>query len=312
MEHFKNIMFEKGRKNKINKKVISSRVIKKFLNLIDRGYSIDYCLEKFSPYKKELGPYSHILKNLKNLGNIKNNKKLEDSILEKIYKNSEQTDQIRESNYNVRRIRVRPAFLKPVIVFLSIFMFFSLSFAGTIYASANSLPGDVLYNVKKTYENVQIVFTPYANEGKLYLKFLNKRIDEASALLNRTGTIDEEIIESLLSEIDYNYGKCMEHKSFGKNEGKRIGSRINSLRVIFHRRRGYQNENNDQNLEQQQNGDTQNNTQQIEDTSKNSEQYQGGNNQNINQQQNNNNQDIETQLDNGDKTENGNQNRNGQ
>jgi len=253
-----------------------------------------------------------ILKNLKNLGNIKNNKKLEDSILEKIYKNSEQTDQIRESNYNVRRIRVRPAFLKPVIVFLSIFMFFSLSFAGTIYASANSLPGDVLYNVKKTYENVQIVFTPYANEGKLYLKFLNKRIDEASALLNRTGTIDEEIIESLLSEIDYNYGKCMEHKSFGKNEGKRIGSRINSLRVIFHRRRGYQNENNDQNLEQQQNGDTQNNTQQIEDTSKNSEQYQGGNNQNINQQQNNNNQDIETQLDNGDKTENGNQNRNGQ
>jgi len=53
LEHFKNIMFEKGRKNKINKKVISSRVIKKFLNLIDRGYSIDYCLEKFSPYIKK-------------------------------------------------------------------------------------------------------------------------------------------------------------------------------------------------------------------------------------------------------------------
>ena len=260
----------------------------------------------------------HIIINLKNPGSIKNNKKLEDSILEKVYKSSTRPDKIHEDNYDVRRIRVRPVFLKPVIVFLSIFMFFSLSFTGTVYASTNSLPGDVLYNVKRTYENVQIAFTPYANEGRLYFNFLNKRMYEADALLDRAGTIDEEIIESLLGEIDYNYAKCIEHNSFGKNDSKRIGRRIDSLRETFHRRRGnkynssYSNGTSNQNLDQPQNNTTQNTTKQIDDNSQSSEQYQEGNNQNMNRQQNNNNQDIETQLDNGDKTENGDQNRNGQ
>lgn len=199
-------MFEKDRKNKIN--------------------------------EKELEPYLNVLKDLKNLEYIWNNKKLEDSILEKVYKSNIHPDKIYGDNHDIRRIRVRPAFLKPVIVFLSLLLFFSLSFAGTVYASAGSLPGDALYNVKRTYESVQIAFTPYANEGKLYFNFLNKRIYEVDTLLNRAGTIDEEIIENLLSEIDYNYDRCMEHNSFGENNGKGIGRRIDDLRETFHRRRG--------------------------------------------------------------------------
>ncbi|MFA5014410.1 MAG: DUF5667 domain-containing protein [Actinomycetota bacterium] len=293
-------MSEKDRKNKIDKKTKGSKVIKKFLNLLDKGYSFDYCLDRFSPYKNELEPYLNILKDLKNPGNIKNNKKLEDSILEKVYKSNIRLDKIYGDNYDIRKIRVRPAFLKPVIVFLSIFMFFSLSFAGTIYASANSLPGDVLYNVKRTYEDVQIVFTPYANEGKLYFNFLNKRIYEADALLDRDD-IDKETIENLLGEIDYNYAKCMEHNSFGENEGERIGKNINGLRETFQKRwhnspnsNGQKANDGNQNMEQQQNSTTQNIEQQIDDTGQNLEQYQDGNNQNMNQQHNNNSQDTGT------------------
>ncbi|MBU4449807.1 MAG: hypothetical protein KKE35_00750 [Actinobacteria bacterium] len=242
---------------RINNKAINDKVIKKFLNLLDKGYGLEYCLEKFSPYRKDLESYLKILKGLENLGSIKNDEKLEDSILEKIYQSNNQPGKIPENNYDVSRIRVRPAFLKPAIIFLSVFVFFTLSFAGTVYASESSLPGEALYSVKRTYEDAQIVFTPYSNEGKLYFSFLNKRIFEADNLLNRDDAINEEAVENLLGEIDFNYGKCLEHKSFGKNDGERIGKFINGLRETFQKRRGAncnsygQQANDNQNLEQQ-------------------------------------------------------------
>ncbi|MDD5622559.1 MAG: DUF5667 domain-containing protein [Actinomycetota bacterium] len=284
-------MFEKDRKNK---------VIKKFLNLLDRGHGIEYCLKKFPHYRKDLESYLQILKSLENAGDIKDNKRLEDSILEKIYKSSTRSNKIHENDYNIGRIRVRPAFLKPVIVFLSVFMFFSLSFAGTVYASSNSLPGDVLYNVKKTYEDIQIAFTPYANEGKLYFNFLNKRIYEADSLLGRDN-IDKETIEKLLGEIDYNYAKCMEHNSFSKNEGERIGKNINELRETFQKRwhkspnsNGQKANDGNQNSDQTQNNTTQNTTEKINNNVQNSEQYQNDSSQNMNHQHGNNSQDTGT------------------
>jgi len=275
---------------RINNKAINDKVIKKFLNLLDKGYGLEYCIEKFSPYRKDLESYLKILKGLENLGNIKNDEKLEDSILEKIYQSNNQPDKIPEN---------KPAFLKPAIVFLSVFVFLSLSFAGTVYASESSLPGEVLYSVKRTYENAQIVFTPYSNEGKLYFNFLNKRIFEADTLLNRDDAINEETVENLLGEIDYNYGKCLEHKSFGKNDGERIGKHINGLRETFQKRCGIncnsngQQANDNQNLEQQQGNTNQNMNQQQGDNNQNPEGQSDSGNQNYNgQQESNSSQDL--------------------
>ena len=53
---------------RINNKAINDKVIKKFLNLLDKGYGLEYCLEKFSPYRKDLESYLKILKGLENLG----------------------------------------------------------------------------------------------------------------------------------------------------------------------------------------------------------------------------------------------------
>ena len=265
---------------RINNKAINDKVIKKFLNLLDKGYGFEYCLEKFSPSIKDLESYLKILKGLENLGSIKNDKKLEESILEKIYQSSNQSDKIPEANYNVSRIRVRPAFLKPAIVFLSVFIFFSLSFAGTVFASESSLPGEALYSVKRTYEEVQIVFTLHTNEGKLYFNFLNKRIFEADTLLNRDDAINEKVVENLLGEIDYNYGKCLEHKSFGKNDGERIGKHIKGLRETFQKRCGINCTSNGQ-----QANDNQNMNQQQSDNNQNPEGQSGSGNQNCNGQQ---------------------------
>ena len=289
---------------RINNKAINDKVIKKFLNLLDKGYGLEYCLEKFSPYRKDLESYLKILKGLENLGSIKNDKKLEESILEKIYQSSNQSDKIPEANYNVSRIRVRPAFLKPAIVFLSVFIFFSLSFAGTVFASESSLPGEALYSVKRTYEEVQIVFTPHTNEGKLYFNFLNKRIFEADNLLNRDDAINEKVVENLLGEIDYNYGKCLEHKSFGKNDGERIGKHINGLRETFQKRCGIncnfngQQANDNQYLEQQKGNTNQNMNQQQDDNNQNPEGQTGSGNQNYNGPQESNSQNYNTQQSN--------------
>ena len=61
-----------------------------------------------------------------------------------------------------------------------------ISGVGTVAASAQALPGDFLYPVKRAQENVQLTFSPdEASQAGLYLEFASRRIDEA--LQNRNG-----------------------------------------------------------------------------------------------------------------------------
>ena len=57
--------------------------------------------------------------------------------------------------------------------------------AGAVVASANSLPGDTLYLVKRTTESVELFFTPPSGRAAFHTALAQRRLDELSALAER-------------------------------------------------------------------------------------------------------------------------------
>lgn len=67
--------------------------------------------------------------------------------------------------------------------------------AGVAYASADALPGDMLYGVKSSIQNVQLALSGDEGDINLLLGFMNKHLHEVGELVDqgRFGDVDEGI-----------------------------------------------------------------------------------------------------------------------
>jgi hypothetical protein len=72
--------------------------------------------------------------------------------------------------------------------------------AGATASSANSLPGDALYPVKRSIEAAQLIFTPPAGRAAFHAALAHRRLDELAALTERQNA-DAELITRLTHEI---------------------------------------------------------------------------------------------------------------
>jgi len=222
---------------------INKKILKKFLNLLDKGLDMETCLASFPDERENLKQYAAIIGTFKNLKNIRVDKDFEDNSLKDIYsrlriehlKNREKM-----SKKDAFLIRLRPAYLKPLVIFLGVLIFMSFSFAGTLYASESSIPGDTLYTLKRTSENIHVAFTPYKYEETLYLKLLDTRLSEADSILNKTNYTDTAAAEKLLSDIDITYKKCRERKYLSADQDGHMQIRIRGIEEGFRYRYGMQ------------------------------------------------------------------------
>jgi hypothetical protein len=219
-----------------NKKSVNQKILKKFLNLIDKGYKLDECLEQFPDHRDELIVYAEMICRLKDLQSLNVKEDYLKQNLKDIYAKA-RIENLKDQNHISKKdlflIHFSQVFLKPLTVFLSVFVFFSFSFAGIVYASTDTIPGEALYTVKRASESVQIAFTPYDMEGNLYFKFLSRRLSEADVLLQKSDNISLSFAGNLLTDIDYSYDKCLEHKYRGLNDGGKMKGRINKLKADF-------------------------------------------------------------------------------
>jgi hypothetical protein len=219
-----------------NKRPVNQKILKKFLDLLDKGYKIDTCLEHFPDYRDELINYAETIGRFKDLKALNVKEDYLKQNLKDIYTKAK-IENLKDQNHISKKdlflIRFRPAYLKPLTVFLSVFAFFSFSFAGTVYASTDTIPGETLYTVKRATESIQIAFTPYDREGNLYFKFLARRLNEADILFQKSDDIALSFAGNLLTDIDYSYNKCLEHKYQGLNDGGKMKGRINKLKEDF-------------------------------------------------------------------------------
>jgi hypothetical protein len=93
---------------------------------------------------------------------------------------------------------------------------------GTAAASAQALPGDFLYPIKRAQENIQLTVTlDESSQARLRLEFAGRRIDEAETLLkqNRSSGIDQALldynnqIQSELKFLDQESGLSLTQRS---------------------------------------------------------------------------------------------------
>ncbi|MEI7615702.1 MAG: DUF5667 domain-containing protein, partial [Actinomycetota bacterium] len=113
----------------------------------------------------------------------------------------------------------------------STFLFLTFSYTGTVFASANSIPGDILYNVKISAENIQTSLTPPSRQGSLHLRFLNRRMAEAVIILNNNINISDEKINNLLDSIDLEYKRCNEHNYLNGQQTETLNNEINGIKT---------------------------------------------------------------------------------
>ena len=94
---------------------------------------------------------------------------------------------------------------------------------GTVAASTNSLPGDVLYPVKTTTERVQAFFT-FGKEAKanLCMRFAERRIVEIEALAERERNIPESVLSVMNAETDRAIALANQNGSFNKETIARL------------------------------------------------------------------------------------------
>jgi hypothetical protein len=208
------------------------KIFNKCISLIDKGYSIKYCLEKYSDCRKELEEYFAAVKELGKLKEVKPDSKYITNSLNKIYSSTE-TKEIKVPKTD--RIMVGAAILKPALIFLAVFVFVGFSFAGTAYASQDSVPGEILYPVKRSTEDVRLLLYPESMKGSLHYKFLNNRVLEAGILLEIGESLDIEIIEKLLEEADSEFRKCKRYGYFNSS------SEEDAVKMMEKVRQKYQN-----------------------------------------------------------------------
>jgi hypothetical protein len=106
--------------------------------------------------------------------------------------------------------------------------------AGTVTASASSLPGDILYPVKTTTERVQGFFT-FGNEAKasFHIKLAQRRLNEIEALAGKNRTISQSLLDIMNEETERAIELIIKNKPAGKELISRlIGLTSNQKTVL--------------------------------------------------------------------------------
>lgn len=221
-------------------------MLTEFLNLLDKDIDIKSCLTEFLYDQESLEQYAGIMKGFENLKKIRTNDDIEEKSLKVIYLRARIENiegQKKDFKKDMFFIRLRPAYLKPLVIFLGVFIFISFSFTGTIYASSDSVPGELLYTVKRTSENIQVALTPYKYEITIYLKMLNSRLSEADVILNQDDFADTMALEKLVTDIDDTYESCRNRNYLDANYNMQMQIRISAVKEGFKKRYGMQKKN---------------------------------------------------------------------
>lgn len=218
---------------KANQKKINEKILKEFLYLAERGKDTGILLKKYPGSEDVISGYKKILNGISQFSSFGPAKDFASRSLRNIYALARtggsgiNTDTGRDA---IAAARFRPAFIKPLIVFISVLAFFVFSFAGTIYASENSVPGDVLYGVKRAGESIRIAVTPHEKKGGLYIVYLDKRLDEAEAIFSKNGRMLPEETALLMQDIDHTYTKCIEYGRLNNGNNEDLLARMSRVR----------------------------------------------------------------------------------
>ena len=82
--------------------------------------------------------------------------------------------------------------VRPVVLGLLVFGVAFGSWAATVSASYNSLPGDKLYSLKRMAEKAQLSLTSKENKPSLQVELASKRLDEVAKIAEKPSIVNKE------------------------------------------------------------------------------------------------------------------------
>jgi len=226
------------------------KIIYKCLMLMEKGHSLDDCINRFEDYQNEINEYFKTIKNIKGLEVIMPEKDYRKNSLAQIIGEAKRRGSVssekagaaavikRSTPGTKKRLLLRPAMIFLVFLVLSVF-----SFSGTLFASQETVPGQVLYPLKKSFEGFKLIVYPESRKDDLHFQFLNNRIDEANILLESDGSDVDILVNDLIIEIDMEYQMCMQFNCFSTRDEDQVLNSINSIKSRHKNRMGMDQDN---------------------------------------------------------------------
>lgn len=126
------------------------------------------------------------------------------------------SDSARRSSWNVNRV-LRYAAAACLIIVLSV--------TGVTGVSADSLPGDQLYPVKRTVEGVRLALASDNSEPGLRVGFAERRLDEFQALLVERHKLYPRALEEATAELN----RALDLLAAGHGDRRELDPRIRTL-----------------------------------------------------------------------------------
>lgn len=186
--------------------------------ITQKGDSIEQCLESYPEQAGELEPLLRAALSVKDVSSIEPRTEFQRMakarLLSAVAAKKEKEGRRRLPLWNWQQ---RWA------VALAVVLALVMMGGGTVAASTNSLPGDVLYPVKTTTERVQAFFT-FGKEAKanLCMRFAERRIVEIEALAERERNIPESVLSVMSAETDRAIALANQNGSFNKETIARL------------------------------------------------------------------------------------------
>ena len=120
--------------------------------------------------------------------------------------------------------------LKPAMIFLVFLVLAIFSFTGTLFASQDTVPGQVLYPLKRSFEDLKLSVYPESKKDSLHFQFLNNRIDEANTILGSDDHSAGTLVEGLIGEIENEYRMCKQYNCFSTGDEDRVLGSIENIK----------------------------------------------------------------------------------
>ena len=150
------------------------------LQALERGETIDAAVARYPALADELRPILEASLEAQDLGRVAVPREVQTRGLDRVLRAAAQ---MRVASRARPRERTWVFALRPLaIVFLLAFFF--LSGTGLVSASSSALPGDNLYPVKRTWEDVQLFFAPPQKRETLHMQFEQERVTEVEDLFS--------------------------------------------------------------------------------------------------------------------------------
>ncbi|MFC1848291.1 DUF5667 domain-containing protein [Chloroflexota bacterium] len=184
-----------------------------------RGDTIERCLESYPEWADDLEPLLRAAASVKDAASLEASPGFKKSAKSRLMsavaeKRGEETGRGMFRRWGMQRHWV---------VAISLVIAILIMGGGTVGASTNSLPGDLLYPVKTTSEKVQTFFT-FGNEARanLYAKLAERRIDEIRALAARERNIPTSVLNVMNSDTNRALDIVSENGSFKRKTVVRV------------------------------------------------------------------------------------------